>query len=311
MRMRYPAGLTTILLALMWAVPASPAPVTLTGSIVGQESGTPLDMETWVAVRRLDRDHWATLHLASRGKSSYSVALPGEGRYQIDTRFGSFWYGEDAASIGNFESTQTIEVYTEEAEFVHDLHLPDPVAIPVRVVDAVGEPIAGAKVSLSRMTPEYKEDYGALSIMSSSDKRGRCDWLAVAGHEIWVSASADGYTWTTSKHYTLSPGDEISAITLTLRKVGTISATLVDEANRPLANKAYKLVVQNTNGTPLKGRYARTDARGRLRADGFLVRDALRIALKEKKNSTPYFTYEFDGPADKHLNLGRVVVAAD
>lgn len=311
MRMRYPAGLTTIVLVLMWAVAASPAPLTLTGSMVGEESGTPLDMETWVAVRRLDHDHWSTQHLAPRGTSSYSVVLPGEGRYQIDTRFGYFWYDEGATPTGNFESTQVIDVYTEEAQFVHDLRLPEPVAIPVRVVDAAGEAIVGAKVSLSRMTPHYKEDYGALSITSISDKRGRCNWLAVTGHEIWVSASADGYTRSTSKHYTLSPGDEIPAITLTLRKVGTITATLVDEENRPLANKAFELVVQNTAGTPLKGLCARTDAQGRLRAEGFLVRDALLIELKENKNSTPYFTYEFDGPADRHLNVGRVVVSAD
>ncbi|MBI2421518.1 MAG: hypothetical protein HYV27_01725 [Candidatus Hydrogenedentes bacterium] len=290
--------------ALFPALSAAEA-IVVTGAIVGAESQQPIPMEAWVHARHAATGAWTAQALSKEGAAQFSLALPEAGRYVLTPSYAPFWYDHWDRARDGAEQEISVEAAGDAVE-IESLAMIDPVRVDVRVVNAEGKAVSGAELRLSRRTPEYDGDFGALSISSRTGGSGRHTWWAKPGHEVWVSASKDSYTWTASPHFTVKGGQEVPEITLTLRKPGAISATLTGSGGRVLAHAEYVLTVRDTDGKEVHRLCAQTDAAGRLNARGILTRDAVTIELSAESDAEPYFVQTYEGPADRDVALGAV-----
>ncbi len=181
-----------------------------------------------------------------------------------------------------------------------DVTLEDAAWITGVVVDALGKPVAGARVSgPDAPVDESGGGFGGIliSIFLSEDEdrhvtdaQGRFEVGGYTTEEADVSASTDGFFDGTAKVTGLEPGKEKSGVTITLEPATAwIEGEVVDVEGKPVAGASV-----STYGDRGSAGDATTDAQGRFRiekvkskgplevhaqAEGWLAAKAEKVAL--------------------------------
>ena len=285
--------------------------VILTGDVVAAESGTPIPTYSQVRAYEAETGTGAGLSFVTNGASSYRLRLPGPGRYLVRANYGFFLEEDELRALG--EAAASSESFTEVAvewgENQHDVSLPDPFELPVRVVGADGEPIESASLNLSRMYPGYKGDHGALSTPKYTDRDGRYTWFAMPGKEIWISATTDGLSTARTPHLIGQPGEKAQEIELVLRTPGDIFGRLVRPNGTPVeGGNRVSIRVLTSQGQGLIGTGATLSEDGSFHVPGCLREDELLVTVAYKGNLLWPEPLLYEGPADVDLDLGDITV---
>ena len=172
-------------------LPSKAETMTIQGRVLGQPSGKPVSAAVSYQNRKTQSFAWAPIDPGSDG--TYELKLSSPGTYDVWAR-----YASANADDGRQENGQSIPWEAGSTHTV-DFQLPDPFAMSIRVVDAVGQPVQGAEVEGVR---------GPIYIKSTkSDAYGRYGWDGFApGVEAHFVISKDGYLTTESQWITGETG---------------------------------------------------------------------------------------------------------
>lgn len=286
------------------------AQVILTGNIIGAKSGKSLTAHAEVNAFNLDTKGRGASDFIQNDESTYQLKFQEPGRYLVGVRYGFFLeenerfaYPTEQEDLKYFSEVE-LKAGTSEL----DLTVPEPFVIPVRVVDADGDPIESAHLSLSRMSPEYEGDLGALSTSRRTDKDGRFTWYAMPGKEIWVSASADGLSTSRTPHLIGKSGEIAPTYELVLRKPGDVLGRIVMPDGSPVDSGRVNIQIMTTQGQSLIKTGGDVVVDGSFRIERILWVDNVLVNILYNRRPVWEEPFLSEGPADVDLDLGDIVV---
>jgi hypothetical protein len=142
----------------------------------------------------------------------------------------------------------TVEV-SPGAVIQRDFAIDAPCVVPVRVVDAAGQPIAGAGLRFEDVT-----SHSCSGGLDSTDADGRFTIYGIPANRpfrILAVSGAYGETNTTlsaSEALTGAPGETLSEVTIVVTSQGGIEGTVVDASALPIPNLELQITAVGPNG---------------------------------------------------------------
>lgn len=233
------------------------------------------------------------------------------GTYLVDAVY-NFYVHEprEASSALRNEDGVFVKVEVGAGDNRVDVTVPDPFVLPFHTVDADGLPVESAELRIGRMTPKYVSDLDGSYTHRRTDRNGRHTAYAMPGKEIWVSATADGYSTARTPHFVGEPGEVHPEIELVLRKPGDVLGRLVGPDGKLVQSGRFKISVFNRLHQDLI--YTGIDIDGGLfRFPGVLVEDNLHIMLMYNRREIWTEPYLHEGPADVDLDFGDITVSPE
>jgi hypothetical protein len=218
------------------------------------------------------------------GASSYKMRLPGSGSYLLGATYLFFLEHDEQMAFfasGN-DDKAPVRVEVGVGGTRADVTVPEPFALPVRVVTADGDPVESASLNLSRMHPGYVGDRGALSTPRRANREGRYTWYAMPGREVWISAT--------------NPGFSIAR-----------TPQIVTPDGKLITSGDLNISVSNGQGQRILGTDFTVDD-GIFFLPGILKEDRILVTIMYNHREIWTEPYVHEGPADVDLDFGDITV---
>jgi hypothetical protein len=283
--------------------------VMLAGDVLGANSGMPIKASVNIVVFDAETGEPAGTGFSMDGASSYKMRLPGSGSYLLGATYLFFLEHDEQMAFfasGN-DDKAPVRVEVGVGGTRADVTVPEPFALPVRVVTADGDPVESASLNLSRMHPGYVGDRGALSTPRRANREGRYTWYAMPGREVWISATNPGFSIARTPHFVGEPGEVSPEIELILRKPGDIFGQIVTPDGKLITSGDLNISVSNGQGQRILGTDFTVDD-GIFFLPGILKDDRILVTIMYNHREIWTEPYVHEGPADVDLDFGDITV---
>jgi hypothetical protein len=142
-----------------------------------------------------------------------------------------------------------------------DLQLPEPVTLPIRVIDAAGQPVPGAKLVTVQATAPQMLSFA--DVVGVTDVEGRSVVASFTpGIECWLEVSKPGYIRASTAKHTGSPGEVFPEETLVLFATAGIQGIALGPDGAPLTAKGIDIRVEAADYREHHNQYMPLDPRG-------------------------------------------------
>ena len=260
-----------------------------------------------IAVRKDGKD----LHTASSRTNA-------EGVYELPLTTGPGAYRICASPERSFgpitellaESFGKTVVLAEGDDLELDLELFEPIRLPVRVLDARGQPVQSVQTDLSVQLPDGKRfGFGSSYRLDEDGRRVFEIFHPVKDFALEVSAFPSGPA-VESERWSAVSGATLPEWTVTLPATCAFSGTAVDAAGEPLAKAALDIRARFKDGGTDSVAATTNDA-GDFSVEGRLRAASVRLEIRRRgAGKEPSWTSEVLAPAPgETLSLGRIVLA--
>jgi len=119
-----------------------------------------------------------------------------------------------------------------------------------KVVDAKGQPIAGAEIIAFSPETGYQMAFltGIKPATVTSDREGNFQIFIKSSHAVFLLAQAQGYDFDAKFLEDVEPGMVKSGLTLTLSKGGSMQGQVIDQDGSPRAGVTMKIIFSGKVG---------------------------------------------------------------
>ncbi len=216
------------------------ATITVRGRVKTEHSGSP--------VRNVD------VHVAKEGKVLRQSIRPTDaaGRFELRLTTGPGSYRFHAATGGKLTSERfVVEKVVREGdnELKIDLLAPEPIVLPIRVMDSTGKPLRSIQSTLHVVSKGGRG--GTIGTARTLDDQGRTRILLyrdISEVQLEVSKFPRGPSTRTPK-IACKRGDVLLEQQITLHVASGITGRLVDEFGNPIVNETVQVSARYDDGT--------------------------------------------------------------
>lgn len=186
-----------------------------------------------------------------------------------------------------------------------DLLLPEPVVLPLRVLDHAGRPVKSVNTIAHFVTPSGQT--GGHGETKASDAEGRIQLLFFEPlSEVWVEVGADREgAKVESSHCAAQLGETLPEETLTLPPMCGLAGVVVDASGKLLP---YFMISVYEEGFPESGINVATDNEGRFRIESGLRAGVLSLRIESAETAGHWDSGPIECAADTVGDLGSITL---